>query len=136
MSHLPIDCACGASFTVDHAFTCSQGGFPILRHNEIRDITAQLTSEVCPNVATEPTLQTVSNECFVHCSTNTKSGAHLDVNAQGFWCVHYQQAYFDVCVFNPLAATNCQSTLFSCFRSHDSDNIELEYMNNECVKLN
>ena len=84
LSHLPSDCICGASFTVDHAFTCSHGGYPILRHNEIRDITAQLMSEVCPNVATEPILQTVSNKQFVHHSANTKSAACLDVRAQGF----------------------------------------------------
>ena len=61
LPHLPTECICGASFTVDHAFTCPHGGFPTLRHNEIRDITAQLMSEVCPNVASEPTLQPVTN---------------------------------------------------------------------------
>ena len=78
-------------------------------------------SEVCPNVATEPTLQAVSNERFVHRSANTESGARLDVRAQGFWGVHHQQAYFDVRVFNPLAATNRQSTLSTCFRTHDRE---------------
>ena len=52
---------------------------------------------------------------------NTKSGARLDVRAQGFWGVHHQQAYFDVRVFNPLAATNRQSTLSTCFKSHDRE---------------
>ena len=47
---------------------CSHGGYLILRHNENRDITAQLTSEVCPNVATEP----ASNEYFAHRSANTE----------------------------------------------------------------
>ena len=51
LPHLPMECICGALFTVDHAFTCPHGGYPTLRHNEIRDITAQLMSEVCPNVA-------------------------------------------------------------------------------------
>ena len=82
----------------------------ILHHNEIKDITAQLMSEVCPNVATEPTLQTVSNIRFVHHSANTKSGARFDV-----------RAHFDVRVFNPLATTNRQSTFSTCFRSHDCE---------------
>ena len=85
LPHLPTECICGASFTVEHAFTCPHGGYPSLRHNEIRDITAQLMSEVYPNVATEPTLQPVTNECFFHRSANTESGARLDVRAQGFW---------------------------------------------------
>ena len=60
--HLPtecVKCVCGTSLTVDHAFTCPRGGYPTLRHNESRDIIAQLKSEVYPYVATEPTLQPV-----------------------------------------------------------------------------
>ena len=44
-------------FSVEHAFSCSHGGFPSLRHNEIRDITAGLLTEVCSNVEIEPSLQ-------------------------------------------------------------------------------
>ena len=121
LSHLPTECICGASFTVDHAFTCPHGGYPTLRHNEIRDITAQLMSEVCPNVATEPTLQPVTNERFFHRSANIETGARLDVRAQGFWGAHHQQAYFDVRVFNPLSTSNRQTTISTCFRSHDRE---------------
>ena len=96
MPHLPTECICGASFTVEHAFTCPHGGYPSLHHNEIRDITAQLMSEICPDVAIELTLQPVTNERFFHRSTNTESGARLDVRAQGFWGLHHQQAYFDI----------------------------------------
>ena len=41
-------------------------------------------SEVCPNVAIEPTLQPVTNEHFSDQSANTETGACLDVRAQGF----------------------------------------------------
>ena len=44
------------SFFVDHAMTCNSGGFPTIRHYEIRDLTASLLSEVCHNVAIEPHL--------------------------------------------------------------------------------
>ena len=30
------------SFTVEHAFICTRGGFPFICHNELRDITAGL----------------------------------------------------------------------------------------------
>ena len=33
-----------------HALSCPKGGFPSLRHNEVRDLTANLLSEVCNNV--------------------------------------------------------------------------------------
>jgi len=37
---LPDHCSCGVKFSVEHAFCCSKGGFPVIRHNEICDLTA------------------------------------------------------------------------------------------------
>ena len=88
---------------------------PSATMTEIRDISAQLMSEVCPNVAIEPTLQPVTNEHFSHQSANTETGARLDVRAQRFWGIYHQQAYFDIRVFNPLAASNRCSTISTCF---------------------
>ena len=58
-SHLPSHCVCGHHFTIEHALSCSRGGFPSIRHNEIRNITADLLSGVCHGVGTEPSLQPV-----------------------------------------------------------------------------
>ena len=55
---LPTACACGKQFNVEHALSCNRGGFPILRHNELRNITASMLSQVCPNVSVEPHLAT------------------------------------------------------------------------------
>ena len=49
-------CPCGSAFTVEHSLSCPKGGFPTIRHNEIRDLFAELIRDVCPNVETEPTL--------------------------------------------------------------------------------
>ena len=38
-----------------------KGGFPIIRHNEIRDLTATLLTEVCSEVSIEPELQPCSD---------------------------------------------------------------------------
>ena len=35
----------------------SLGGFPSIWHNELRDITAELLTEICCSVGVEPTLQ-------------------------------------------------------------------------------
>ena len=43
--------------SVEHALSCARGGFPSIRHNEIRDITASLLTEVCHDVSVEPHLQ-------------------------------------------------------------------------------
>ena len=38
--NLPEYCTCGHSFTIDHALSCPIGGYPIIRYNELRDLTA------------------------------------------------------------------------------------------------
>ena len=43
----PTHFVCGSSFTVQHVLSCPRGGFPIIRHNELRDLTAHLLTEVC-----------------------------------------------------------------------------------------
>ena len=45
-----------AKFSVEHALSCSHGGFPPIRLNELRDITAELMSEVYHNIGMEPSL--------------------------------------------------------------------------------
>ena len=43
--HLSSHCVCGSEFTVEHTLQCKHGGFPSMRHNEVRDITAHLLTE-------------------------------------------------------------------------------------------
>ena len=56
LDSVPVSCVCGKPFSADHAMVCSFGGFPTIRHNELRDITAELLTEVCHNVAASPGL--------------------------------------------------------------------------------
>ena len=78
-------CTCCMSFSVDHAMTCNLGGFPTIRHNEIRNLTASMLSEVCHNVAIEPHLQPLNGEGFHHKSANTDENLRLDIRARVFW---------------------------------------------------
>ena len=45
---------CGSMFTVDHAMICQRAGLVIQRHNEIRDLQAELLDMVCYDVKVEP----------------------------------------------------------------------------------
>ena len=81
----PTSCACGHNFTIDHCISCPKGGFPSLRHNEVRDLTATMMSEVCSNVSTEPHLQPLSGEALRFKTANSDSNARLDIAANGFW---------------------------------------------------
>ena len=111
----PQTCNCGAQFSVDHAMICHMGGFPTIRHNEIRDITASLLTEVCHNVTTEPPLQPLNGETR---SANTDDGARLDIHARGFWNAS-QDAFFDVRVFYPNASSNRSTVTSSAYRRHE-----------------
>ena len=73
-SNLPLQCTCGKQFSVEHALSCSHGGFPSIRHNELRDMSA-----VCHNVGTEPPLQPITDEQLIHQTANRKDGARLDL---------------------------------------------------------
>ena len=56
MKRLPLNCACGKQFTVDHAISCLKGGFIHRRHDELQDIVANLLDEVAYDVRVEPHL--------------------------------------------------------------------------------
>ena len=79
-----------------------KGGFISIRHNRIRDITANLLKEVCKDVRLEPCLQPLTGEEFSQATTNTSDEARCDVSARGFWTTS-QVAFFDIRVFNPTA---------------------------------
>ncbi len=83
--HIPHHPESWKSFDVNHAMICPKGGFPIIRHNEVRDITADLLTEICHDVEIEPTLQPLIGEKLSNRTANTEDGARLDVKARGFW---------------------------------------------------
>ena len=58
----PSVCVCGSMFTVDHAMICQRGGLVIQRHNEIRDLQAELLDMVCYDVQVELALQPITGE--------------------------------------------------------------------------
>ena len=118
LTNTPKTCSCGESFSVDHAMICHTGGFPTIRHNEVRDITASLLTEACHNVATEPLLQPLTGEHLNYRTANTDAAARLDIRARGFWN-GAQDAFFDVRVFHPNASSNRSMSLQSAFRRHE-----------------
>ncbi len=76
---LPTTCVCGSRFSVEHALSCPRGAFPIIRRNEIRDLTASVLTEVCHDVRVELDLQPITNETLSAATANTLEGARLDI---------------------------------------------------------
>ena len=123
-SNLPSKCDCGNNNTVDHALSCAKEGFPSIRHNEIRDLTANLLTEVCSEVCIEPHLQPTTPDQLSGATANSQDGARLDVSANGVWGGRFQKTYFDVRVFNPLAPSNKAQTPAACYRKHEREKNE------------
>ena len=64
-----------------------------MRHDEIKNITSALLSEVCKDVSKEPRLQPLTGETFLLRSANTDPEARLDISARGSWAKG-QKAFF------------------------------------------
>ena len=118
---LTANCVCGKHLASEHALSCPCGGFPSIRHNELRDLTAQFLTEMCPNVGIEPTLQPLGDEHLRHRTAIREDGAHLDIVAENFWGRDRQNAFFDVRVFNPYAQSHHSSTLAQCYRRNEQE---------------
>ena len=56
------ECACGSHFVPSHALRCPKGGYPIIRHNELHDLVANMMKKVGHDVEVEPNLQSLDKE--------------------------------------------------------------------------
>ena len=113
-------CACGNKFNLAHALSCKKGGFVTIRHNEIRDITASLLSEVCRDVRKEPPLIELTGEQMEERTANTTKEARLDISALGFWTPG-QKAFFDVRVFDLNAMRYRNKELKRCYETNEEE---------------
>ena len=116
---IPSVCVCGETFTVDHAMICKRGGFVIQRHNELRDLEADLLNMVCSDVEVEPVLQDISGE-QLNRGSNKAQDARLDIHARGFWGPQ-SSAFFDVRVCHPNAESYRDQEIQQVYRIHEND---------------
>ena len=109
----------GKPFSADHALNCKIGGYPCIRHNQVRDLLASLMKEVCTDVRTEPELQPLTGEVFNRATTITTDEARLDIEARGFWECRQECTMFDVRVFNPCADSYRHAPLSTLYRRQE-----------------
>ena len=76
-----------------------RGGFVIHRHNELRDLEAEMLRMVCNGVEIEPVLQDITGE-ELNRGANTAPDARLDIVARGFW-ERQISAFFDMRICHP-----------------------------------
>ena len=112
-------CVCGDSLNLQHALSCPEGELVIIRHNELRNLTAELLGEVCKNVVIEPLLTPLTGEELPK-SSNTSNQARADVSARGLW-INGQTAFCDVRVFNPLARCHLHHSLPAVHKKNENE---------------
>ena len=115
----PKVCVCGDRFNVDHAMVCRRGGFIIQRHNELRDLEAEMLSMVCNDVEIEPVLQEINGETLNR-GANRAPDARLDISARGFW-ERQRTAFFDVRVCHPNACSYRDLSPKEIYRQHENE---------------
>ena len=112
-------CICGDLFDADHAMICMRGLYIIQRHNEIRDLEAEILQVVCTDVEMEPVLQEVTGEVLPR-GTKKVPDARLDIHAWCFWA-REQSAFFDVGVCHPNADSYKNLTPEQIYKLHEND---------------
>ena len=131
--YLPLDvpckCACGADTTLHHSMTCPHGGYPMARHDEIRDTLAAVLGDVVPDVEVEPRLLPLDGEVLAGRTANRSAEARLDIRAGGFW-TRQQDAFFDVRVTHPKASLLSRSEALGQLRTS-----ELEKKRKYCQRI-
>ena len=115
----PMICACGVQFSVDHAMVCQRGGFIIQRHNELRDLEAEMLRMVCNDVEVELVLQEVTGETLNR-GANKAPDARFDIHAPGFW-ERQRSAFFDVRVCHPNADSYRDLTPKQIYKKHENE---------------
>ena len=119
LSNISRTCICNEVNTINHALICKKGGYVSLRHNSLRDTTAELLTQICKDVVTEPPLLDLNGEVLTS-GSNTTDNARLDVSCRSFW-TPLERAFIDIRVFHPQAPTNAMKTPPQMYIKHETE---------------
>lgn len=97
---------------------CKRGGFIIQRHNELRELKADLLDLVCNDVETEPALQEITGETL-NSGTNLACDTRRDIRTRGFW-ERQKSTFFDIRVCHPNADSYKDLTPEQVYRLHEN----------------
>ncbi len=125
----PFYCACGEKNSVNHTLICKKGGYVSMRHNNIRDLNAELQREVCRDVVIEPALIPLDNEQIT--GTDADQAAP-DVSSRGLWST-FERTFFDVCVTHPNSPTYENKNMTQIYNLHETR--KMKKYNNRIIQV-
>ena len=65
--------------------SCKKKGFVSIRHNYLKDLTANMLSEGCKDIEIKPKLTPLTGEVLGSRTANTTNEARLEIRARGVW---------------------------------------------------
>ena len=108
----------GVSTTVKISYSWPKYKAIIRRHNELRDLEAQMLNLVCHDVEIEPVLQENTGESLAK-GANTAPDARLDIHAGGFGSKQ-GSTFFDVRVYHPNGESYEDLSPQQIYRQHEN----------------
>ena len=112
---MPSFCGCGQKNNVDHTLVCKKGGYVAMRHNNLRDLNADMQKEVCRDVIIEPLLLPLDSE-EIQGTQGDRSAP--DISSWGLWST-FERTFFNVSVFHPNAPSYQTTDLDKLYRSQE-----------------
>ena len=82
--NLPTSYPWGGKFDIQHSMTWRKDDFLNIRHNDFRDLTANMMSEVCKYTKIELKLAPLSGEELQGRTSSNSNDARLDIRTRGF----------------------------------------------------
>ena len=77
-------CPCGSKFDIQHSTSCKKRSFVSIRHNDLRDLTPRIVSEVCKDTEIEPKLLPLPGEELHGRTRNRSNEARLGIRTGRF----------------------------------------------------
>ena len=106
-----------------------------MRHNDLRDLTANMLSEVCKDIEVKPKLAPLTGEQLDSRTAKTTNEARLYIRGREVW-ERGQQALLDLRVFDPNACRYLNKLLQQCHVMNEKEKKRKEHTMREFCKLN
>ena len=112
---MPHFCGCGQKNNVNHTLICKKGGYVAMRHNNLRDLNAELQREVCRDVVVEPCLLPVNTE-----EIEGTVQERADISSRGLWST-FERTFFDVRVLHPNSPSYQSTEIDKLYKQHEQE---------------
>ena len=117
----PSYCQCKKKNDIDHALSCPNGGYTIMRHNALRDLEAELMEEVCKNVKIEPELLPLGElNLQLTRGGNRADKGRLDCSGVGLWGAQ-QITFLDLRITHPNCPSNINKSIDQIYTQHQNE---------------